>query len=191
MVHVAHDPRVLVIVGIFCIGFGGYHQYKALCAKKLVDVSASDLEAGMTISSPWLRIHGQPRGDLSVHGSGDDHHRTLIPVVSSGWSRQQPIAIFIESLERDGPVNLDALGQSFTGFQVIGRGIGGNLRDALHGRELRDGDNAIIVTVGATPNDIAREGRYWMAGGGGAILLFFLIPKRWRALASFKRPWRA
>ena len=174
------DPKILVFIGLFCFGLGGYYMYRGLSAGQRVDVDCAELEQGRTVHAFWLNVKGTPRWDLAQVGPGDDSHRTFVPVVSDTWTPQRPVGVFLEVLAKDDPLNPEALRPAVSGVRVIGRGIGKDVRRRFGENGLREAEGAILMTANANPRDVLADAWMWIGIGAACLLVYKLLPRSWK-----------
>ena len=103
-----------------------------------------------------------------------------MPVVSEHWSSQQPVAIFLEMKASDHEPSDARATQEISGTVVIGHTLGSDFRKRLAQMNVRDGENALLISPGRTPRDNIVEGELFMGGGAALLFVYRLIPRRWK-----------
>jgi len=172
-------------VGLFCIGYGIYLAIRAVGGTTLIEVDAEQLERGNIPAGFYFHVrNGSPRWDLALRGEGSDSHRTFVPVVSNSWTTLRPVAVFLEVLDRDDPLDREVLKGSVTGTRVTGRNLGVHSRRRFAERDIRDASNALILTAGRSPAGVFNEAAVWVGIGSLILILYRFIPKRWKEMAG-------
>lgn len=161
-----------------------FDLYPGIVHRRLVAVDLADLEAGKPPGGMYLELRGEVRWDLAVARVYGDDASLLVPVVSPEWKPRRPIAVYIEVLSRDGPVDRASREPGWTmtergisGVMVNARGIGPSVAEELKRLGVPPTPDAFLFDPGTTPNRLLGRGLLWLVGS--AVMLLGGLGMRW------------